>query len=173
MLGDPLNAVTTMGPLNSEAGVKKVERHIQDAVDKGARLICGGKRAHGYGSTLFFEPTILDGVTSDMAIYQEETFGPVAPVTVFDTDEEALLMANSSGYGLQMAVFTSSLKRATYFSKRLRAGCISVNASSEYYEEHFPFGGAVGTLSGWGKVGGKFGLDQVSHLKNVIIHMEG
>ena len=171
-LGSPLSPDTTLGPLNNEAGVRKLELQVQDAVAKGAKLLCGGHRAPQYGSRLFFEPTVLDGVTDQMLIYQEETFGPVAPVTVFDADEDALRMSGDSGYGLQMAVFTRSMRRARRFAAELRTGCVSVNLSSEYYERQFPFGGAVGTRSGWGRVGGKFGLEQVSHVKSILVNTE-
>lgn len=171
-MGNPLDESTTMGPICNEPGVAKMEAQVKEAVEKGAVLVCGGKRAPQYGSKLFFEPTILDGVTKDMDVYKEETFGPIAPITVFDTEEEALEMANASIFGLTKCVYTQSIKKANYFVSRLECGFVTVNATTNYYERHIPFGGTTGSETGWGRVGGMFAMEQMTHTKTVVYGME-
>ena len=104
----------TVGPLIDAAALAKMERQVADALDKGARLITGGERltADGLDAGCFYAPTLLADVTPDMLIYREETFGPVAPVIVFDDDDEAIAMANDTDYGLASYVYTQSLTRA-------------------------------------------------------------
>jgi succinate-semialdehyde dehydrogenase/glutarate-semialdehyde dehydrogenase len=171
-LGDPLDPATTMGPLNNEATAVKTEEHLADAVTKGAKIIVGGKRLMGKPTDLYFPPTVIDGVRRDMLLNLEETFGPVAPVVGFDTDAEAVEIANETGYGLQMAVFTSSIKRCFWYMDRLRTGNVVFNDSTDYWEAHEPFGGGGGTKSGHGRLGGRFTLDDVTHLKTVAIDFE-
>lgn len=171
-MGNPLDKSTTMGPICNEPGVAKMEEQVKEAVQKGARLICGGKRAPQYGSKLFFEPTIIDGVTKDMKVYQEETFGPIAPITVFDTEEEALEMANAGIFGLTKCVYTESIKKANYFVSQLECGFVTVNATTNYYERHIPFGGTTGSETGWGRVGGRFAMEQMTHTKTVVYGMD-
>ena len=98
-LGDPFDDATTLGPVNNEPTAAKTERHVADAVEHGATVLTGGARAPQHGSDLFFEPTVLDGVTNDMAIAREETFGPVAPVTAIRSEQEAIDLVNGSEYG--------------------------------------------------------------------------
>ncbi len=171
-LGNPFESGTTMGPLNNEQTAQKTDAHIKDAVEKGAKIIYGGGRAKGFPTNLYYEPTILDNVTPEMLINEEETFGPVAPIITFDTDEEALKIANDSRYGLQMAVFTSSLKRAKYFADRLKTGNLTVNASTCYWEAHQPFGGGPGTESGQGRLGGMYTIYDMTHLKTVLVDFD-
>ncbi|HXF35985.1 MAG TPA: aldehyde dehydrogenase family protein, partial [Actinomycetota bacterium] len=103
-LGDPFDDATTMGPLNNAPTVEKTERHVADAIDRGARVVAGGRRS-ALGP-LFYEPTILDGVTDEMEVAREETFGPVAPITAIGSEEEAVELVDRSPYGLLSAVFT-------------------------------------------------------------------
>jgi succinate-semialdehyde dehydrogenase/glutarate-semialdehyde dehydrogenase len=107
-----------------------------------------------------------------MLLNLEETFGPVAPVIRFETDEEAVEIANETGYGLQMAVFTSSIKRCFWYADKLRTGNVVFNDSTDYWEAHEPFGGGGGTKSGHGRLGGRYTLDDVTHLKTVAIDIE-
>ena len=99
-IGDPFDDATTLGPVNNEPTVAKTERHVRDAVDHGAAVLAGGSRAPSHGSDLFYEATVIDGVTADMAIAREETFGPVAPVSTIRSTEEAIDAVNGSPYGL-------------------------------------------------------------------------
>ncbi len=169
VLGNPLEVGTTMGPLNNAKVADKVERHVQDARSHGAEVVWGGRRAPELGSALYFQPTVVCGVTPDMAMSQEETFGPVVPLTPFDTDEQALQMAASQPYGLCAAVFTRNVGRAFYFAERVRAGIVNINGPSTYWEIHLPFGGASGTRSGVGRLGGRHMLESMTDLKTISV----
>ncbi len=130
-LGNGLEAGTNVGPLIDKAGYeKKVHEHVRDALNKGAQLVCGGEGFHrsdeedaGY----FYQPTILAGVTAEMRIMREETFGPVAPVVTFKTEEEAVRFANDSVYGLAAYLFTESLSRAIRVGEKLEYGIVGIN----------------------------------------------
>jgi acyl-CoA reductase-like NAD-dependent aldehyde dehydrogenase len=168
-LGDPLAEDTTMGPLNNRPVVEKVDRHLQDARDRGVEILLGGGRADGFPTDLYYELTVIDGVPTDSLLFREESFGPVLPVTTFADDEEAVRLANDSHLGLQAAVFTSSLRRAFTFIDRLRAGNVVVNDTTDYWEALEPFGGASGTRTGWGRVGGKWGLMDMTDLRTAVV----
>jgi acyl-CoA reductase-like NAD-dependent aldehyde dehydrogenase len=170
-LGDPFEPTTTMGPLNNEKNAAKIERHVADAVARGASLVAGGSRQPRFGSPLFFEPTILDGVTRDMAVAQEETFGPIAPVSTIRSVEEALDVVNGSPYGLLTSVFTRDLRRGLRFAEEARAGWVNINEGTNYWEPHLPFGGASGSRSGLGRVGGRFSIDRLTELKTVVVNL--
>jgi succinate-semialdehyde dehydrogenase/glutarate-semialdehyde dehydrogenase len=162
-----------MGPLNNEPTAGKFDRHVADAVDHGARLCCGGRRAEGYPTTLFAEPTVLDSVTPDMLIAREETFGPVVPVVEVASAAEALELTNRSPYGLTAAVFTGDLERGLAFAEAARAGWVNVNASTNLWESHLPFGGRSGSASGRGRVGGRYVLDELSEPKTIVFPAPG
>ncbi|HEX6870343.1 MAG TPA: aldehyde dehydrogenase family protein, partial [Micromonosporaceae bacterium] len=168
-LGDPFLASTTLGPLNNEATAAKLDRHIADAVGRGARLVLGGQRAAGFPTGLYYQYTLLDAVTPEMVVAQEESFGPVLPILVGDGDDELLRLANDTELGLQAAVFTRSLTRAFRFGEQLRAGSVVVNESTDYFEGAQPFGGAAGTRTGWGRVGGLAQLRDMTDLRTVIV----
>jgi acyl-CoA reductase-like NAD-dependent aldehyde dehydrogenase len=168
-LGDPLDEGTTMGPLNNRPVADKVERHIADARARGVDVLTGGGRAQGFPTDLYFELTVLDRVPTDSLLFRDESFGPVLPVTTFADDEEAIRLANDSHLGLQAAVFTSSLKRAFTFIDRLRVGNVVVNDTTDYWEALQPFGGASGTRTGWGRVGGKWALADMTDLRTAVI----
>ena len=110
-IGDPFEDATTLGPVNNEATAAKTERHVRDAVDRGAEVVVGGSRAPRLGSDLFYEATVLDGVTPEMEIAVEETFGPVAPVCTIASLDDAIDAVNASPYGLLAAIFTGDLRR--------------------------------------------------------------
>jgi acyl-CoA reductase-like NAD-dependent aldehyde dehydrogenase len=166
-LGDPFSPETTMGPLNNEATAAKFDRHLADAVAGGARICCGGRRADGFATRLFAEPTVLDGVTPGMAIEREETFGPVVPVVEVRSAAQALDLTNASPFGLTAAVFTSDLERGLAFAERARAGWVNINASTNLWESHLPFGGRAGSVSGTGRVGGSYPMDTFTEPKTV------
>jgi acyl-CoA reductase-like NAD-dependent aldehyde dehydrogenase len=166
-LGDPFDSRTTMGPLNNEATAAKFDRHVADAVAGGARVCCGGRRADGYPTRLYAEPTVLDGVTPGMAIEREETFGPVVPVVEVGSAAEALELTNASPFGLTAAVFTEDLERGLAFAERARAGWVNINASTNLWESHLPFGGRAGSVSGRGRVGGSYPMDTFTEPKTV------
>jgi len=161
-----------MGPLNNRATLEKTEEHLDDARKKGAKILLGGKAEQGHPTDFYFPATVIDGVTRDMLLNTDETFGPVAPVITFETDEEAVEIANESRYGLQMSVFTSSIKKTFFYADRLRTGNLVVNDSTDYWEAHEPFGGGGGTKSGYGRLGGRYTLEDVTSLKTVAIDIQ-
>jgi acyl-CoA reductase-like NAD-dependent aldehyde dehydrogenase len=170
-LGDPFDPQTTMGPLNNEATAAKFDRHLADAVAGGARICCGGRRgrtATGLPTELYAQPTVLDGVLPGMAIEQEETFGPVVPVISVRSADEALELTNASEFGLTAAIFTEDLERGLAFAERARAGWVNINASTNLWESHLPFGGRAGSVSGRGRVGGRFPMETFSETKTVL-----
>ncbi len=169
VLGNPLQAETTMGPLNNEPVAAKMDRHVTDARERGVEILTGGGRAPGFPTNLYYELTVADRVPTDTLLFREESFGPIVPVTTFRDDEEAIRMANDSPLGLQAAVFTSSLHRAFTFIDRLRVGNVVVNDTTDYWEALEPFGGASGTRTGWGRVGGKYGLMDMTDLRTAVI----
>ncbi len=168
-LGDPFDAETTMGPLNNEATASKFDRHVGDAVARGARVCIGGTRAKGFATELFAEPTVLDRVTPEMEIAVEETFGPVVPVVEVDSAEAALDLTNRSPFGLTAAVFTEDLERGLAFAERARAGWVNVNASTNLWESHLPFGGRSGSISGRGRVGGRYVIEAFTEPHTVVL----
>jgi len=170
-LGSPLSAETTLGPLNNAGVADKTCRHLHDSQVKGAVVLTGGRRAAEFGSELFFEPTVIDRVRSDMQIAQEETFGPVAPVMVAGSDDEILALANSGPYGLVGSVWTSDMKRAFRFAEAIRTGIVNVNETSAYWEPHIPFGGMSGKNSGIGRIGGRHSLEAMSDLKTIVLDL--
>jgi acyl-CoA reductase-like NAD-dependent aldehyde dehydrogenase len=170
-LGDPFADETTMGPLNNEPVADKMDGHVGDAVERGAELVAGGRRADGFPTTLYYEPTVLDGVSEEMEVAREETFGPIVPITTIRDDDEALAIANSSPYGLLAAVFTRDLRRGLRFAEGVRAGWVNINESSNYWESHLPFGGRAGSQSGVGRVGGRFPVETFTELKTVVVNL--
>jgi acyl-CoA reductase-like NAD-dependent aldehyde dehydrogenase len=148
-VGDPLDEETDMGPLCTEEVLGRTVEHVDDAVAKGARVVLGG----GHEGQ-FFEPTVIDGVTSEMRIAKEETFGPVAPIMTFRDLDEALAVANETDYGLTAAVFTRSLHDAWHAAEELRHGTVHINETTNYWDQLAPFGGAKKSgagreLAGW------------------------
>ena len=160
-----------MGPLNNEPAAEKVDRHVDEALERGAKLVVEGGRTNGHPTPLYYRPTVVADVTEDMAIAREETFGPVVPVTRIHSDEEALTIANASPYGLLAAVWTRDLARGLRFAEGVRAGWVNVNESTNYWESHLPFGGRSGSRSGVGRVGGRHPLDVFTEQKTVVISL--
>jgi len=150
-LGDPFDDGTNMGPLNNEPTAAKMDRHMADAVERGAEVLMGGKRATGHPTDLYYEFTILDRVPEESLVSQEESFGPVLPILSARDDEDAVGVANRTRLGLQAAVFTNDLTKAFYYADRIRSGTVIVNDSTDTWETFQPFGGAAGTDTGWGR----------------------
>lgn len=168
-LGDPFDPETTMGPLNNESTAAKMDEHVADALERGANLLRGGSRAGGFPTGLYYEPTVVDGVTENMKAAREETFGPIVPITTVRSDEEALRAVNSSPYGLLSAVFTQDLARGLRFAESVRTGWVNINATTNHWESHLPFGGGAGSLSGIGRVGGRHPMETFTELKTVVV----
>src|SRR2546421_1307018 len=172
-LGDPFEAETKVGPMTNEPTAAKMDAHLEDAVGKGAEVVLGGSRAGGQPTELYYEPTVVTGVGLDTLINREETFGPIVPLIRVRSDDEALRIANDSHLGLQAAVYTSSLSRAFAYTDNLRVGNVVVNDSTDYWEAHEPFGGAAGTQSGWGRIGGRYTMLDMSDLKTAVLDVGG
>ncbi|EEA01010.1 succinic semialdehyde dehydrogenase [Burkholderia sp. H160] len=159
-VGNGLDANVDLGPLIDDAAVAKVEEHIGDALAKGARLLYGGRR-HALGGT-FFEPTVLRDVTPSMLIAHEETFGPVAPLIRFDSDDDALTMANDSEYGLAAYLYSRDAARIWRNAARLESGMVGINCGL-ISNEVAPFGGVK--QSGLGREGSHLGIDEFLEVK--------
>lgn len=151
-----------IGPLMNEKAVQKQEEHVRDALDKGARLLTGGQR-HSRGP-LFFEPTVLADVPADAAIMHEETFGPVAPIAPFDTEDEVIARANATEYGLVAYVHTQDPRRIYRISRALQFGMVAVNRT-KVTGAPIPFGGMK--QSGLGREGARQGLEEFTEIKYV------
>jgi succinate-semialdehyde dehydrogenase/glutarate-semialdehyde dehydrogenase len=163
-VGDGLKGPTEQGPLIDAKAVAKVEEHIADAVAKGGRIALGGKR-HALGGT-FFEPTIVTHVTPAMLVAREETFGPIAPVFSFRTEQDAIRMANDTEFGLASYFYTRDLARSWRVSEGLEYGIVGVNTGL-ISTEVAPFGGVK--ESGFGREGSKYGILDYTELKYVCI----
>jgi succinate-semialdehyde dehydrogenase/glutarate-semialdehyde dehydrogenase len=163
-VGNGLQADTEQGPLIDNAAVKKVEEHIADAVARGARVVAGGRR-HALGGT-FFQPTVLTGATPEMAVAREETFGPLAPLFRFETEAEAIAMANATEFGLAAYLFTRDLARSWRVSEGIEYGMVGINTGL-ISTEVAPFGGVK--ESGMGREGSKYGIEDYLVVKYVCI----
>ena len=163
-VGDGLSEDVQFGPLINEAAVEKVEEHIADATAKGAKIETGGNR-HALGGN-FFEPTILTGVTEDMLVTTEETFGPLAPLFKFDTEEEVVAKANDTIFGLASYFYSREIGRITRVQEALEYGIVGVNTGI-ISTELAPFGGVK--QSGLGREGSHHGMDDYLELKYVCL----
>ena len=163
-VGDGLAGQTDQGPLIDAKAVAKIEEHISDAVTHGAKILIGGKK-HALGGT-FFQPTILTGVTSAMLMAREETFGPVAPLFKFDTEAEAIAMANDTEFGLAAYLYTRDLARSWRVSEAVEYGIVGLNTGI-ISTEVAPFGGVK--ESGVGREGSKYGILDYTEMKYICV----
>jgi succinate-semialdehyde dehydrogenase/glutarate-semialdehyde dehydrogenase len=163
-VGKGTEAGVTMGPLIDAQGMAKVEEHVADAIGKGAKVVLGGKR-HALGG-LFFEPTLLTEVTPAMKVSNEETFGPVAPLYRFKTDEEAIEMANASEFGLAAYFYARDVGRVMRVAEAIESGMVGINVGI-LANEVAPFGGVK--QSGLGREGSKYGIDDFLEIKYLAL----
>ena len=161
-IGDPHDPETVIGPLINDEQINTVHSQVRDAVDRGARLLTGGN----YEGRLY-QPTILSGVTRDMKIFTDETFGPAAPILAVKDVDEALAVANDSAYGLSSGVITNDLQKALYIAENLESGMVHINDQSVYDEPYCPFGGCKD--SGVGREGGRHSMEEMSRMKWMTI----
>jgi benzaldehyde dehydrogenase (NAD) len=161
-VGDAADPGTQVGPMVHEPAGQHVESLIRDAVDLGAEVLAGGRR-HG----LFFEPTVLRGVTAKMRIYHEESFGPVASIIEAASEDDAVAIANDTRYGLSSAIFTADVAHALELAKRIRSGICHINGATVHDEPQMPFGG-VGD-SGFGRFGSRAALEEFTELRWITI----
>jgi len=167
--GDGFLEDVSLGPIIDKAGFLKIKEHVEDAVSKGAEVVCGGVGHHMSESEdagYFFEPTILKNVTRDMMIMNEETFGPIVPVMEFKSDEEAIEISNDTNYGLAAYVFTESISRGFKVSEALEFGIVGLNTGAPSSAQA-PFGGFK--ESGLGREGGHFGLEEFLEVKYIAL----
>src|SRR3990170_1581185 len=167
-MGNPLDESVHIGPLIDEEGLNKVKLHVEDALSKGAELLTGGcrRKDNEFSKGLFFEPTVLSLVTHDMQIMREETFGPVAPILTFKSDDEVLSYANEPPYGLAAFFYTRDLSRAIRIAESMEYGLVGIN-NSNLGAVQIPFGGQK--HSGYGKEGGRMGLEEFLETKLISI----
>ncbi|XP_028398102.1 succinate-semialdehyde dehydrogenase, mitochondrial-like [Dendronephthya gigantea] len=163
IVGDGLDKSSSQGPLINEKAVIKVERHIKESVEQGAKVICGGNRLNELGGT-FFEPTILTDVTNEMPVSREETFGPIAPLLKFENEAEAIAMANATFSGLAGYFYSQDFKQIWRVAEALDVGMVGVN-SGLLSSEGSPFGGMK--QSGIGTEASKYGINEYIELKSV------
>ena len=168
-LGHPWDEATTMGPLNNEGVARKMDTHVRDAVDRGAEIIFGGRRADNHPTNLYYQPTVLDRVSRDSLANREETFGPIAPVIVVRDVDDAIAVANSCNLGLCASVYTSNMNAAFYCAERLECGVVNVNESAAYWDGRTPFGGWSGKGSGVGRLGGMESVRFMTQIKSVVL----
>jgi acyl-CoA reductase-like NAD-dependent aldehyde dehydrogenase len=168
-LGDPLDAATTMGPVNNEPGAAKMDQHVSDAVARGATVVAGGSRANGFPTDLYWQPTVLDRVPPDSIAATEETFGPIAPIVGIGSLEEAIEQTNSQSFGLMAAIFTGDLAAGMRYADSVHMGLVNVNETTNYWEAHLPWGGRARSESGIGRVGGRYPMDTLTELQTVLL----
>jgi len=161
-VGNGFEDGVVQGPLIEDAAVQKVERHVQDAIAKGGKVVVGGKKLNGQ----FFEPTVISGATADMLCAKEETFGPFAPVFRFDKDQEAIDAANNTEFGLASYFYSRDVGRIFRVSEALEYGMVGINVGV-IATEHVPFGGVK--QSGLGREGSSHGMDEYLEMKYLCI----
>jgi succinate-semialdehyde dehydrogenase / glutarate-semialdehyde dehydrogenase len=165
-VGNGFEAGVTQGPVIDDAAVKKIESHVADAVAKGAKVVTGGHRVQGLGSAQFYEPTVLSGATADMLCAKEETFGPVAPVFRFKTDDEAVAMANATEFGLAAYFYSRDIGRIFRIAEGIESGMIGINTGIISTAE-VPFGGVK--QSGLGREGSRHGIEDYLEMKYLCL----
>jgi aldehyde dehydrogenase (NAD+) len=165
-VGDPRQMPNCIGPIINQRQLDKIHDHVQDAVARGALVLCGG----GHDG-LYFQPTVLGNVTRDMKVFREETFGPVAPIIVAENEDEAIAIANDSDYGLSAGIMTRNEERGLRIARQLRTGMAHINDSSVNDEPHVPFGG-VGA-SGIGRHGGRQGVEMFTETRWITLERGG
>lgn len=164
-VGDPADPSVGMGPLIREAQRKRTEDYVEIARSEGARLVVGGRRPAGLDRGFFYEPTLFDDVHNQWRIAQEEVFGPVGIVIGYDSDEEAIALANDSDFGLSGGIISRDVGRAYEMALALRTGGVSINGGSGTMSSHMPFGGIK--RSGYGREYGLEGLNEYTYIKSI------
>jgi len=165
-VGNPREMANCIGPIINKKQLDKIRDHVDEAVAKGAKILCGGRN-----EGLYFQPTVLTHVTVDMKIYREETFGPVAPIITAENVDHAVELANDSDYGLSAGIITRNEERGLEVARRLRTGMAHINDSPVNDEPHVPFGGV--NASGLGRHGGRPGIDTFTELRWITLERGG
>jgi benzaldehyde dehydrogenase (NAD) len=165
-VGDPAAQQVHLGPIINEKQAARVETLVRDAVEKGATITAGGAR-----DGLFYKPTVMVNVTTDMQLYKEEIFGPVAPITTFKTEAEAIALANDTAYGLASSIFTRDQGRAMRVARQLRTGIVHINDQTVNHEVFGPIGG-MGASGNGARSGGPSALDEYTQWQWITVHDE-
>jgi succinate-semialdehyde dehydrogenase/glutarate-semialdehyde dehydrogenase len=165
-VGNGFDAGVTQGPVIDDAAMQKIESHVADALAKGARIVTGGRRVEGLGAPHFYEPTVLANASADMLCAQEETFGPVAPVFRFATDDEAIAMANATEFGLAAYFYSRDIGRIFRIAEGLESGMVGINTGIISTAE-VPFGGVK--QSGLGREGSRHGIEDYLEMKYLCL----
>lgn len=164
-MGGGLDKATTQGPLVNKSAVAKVVEHVTDATSKGAKVEAGGKPPSDKAG-FFHQPTVLSGVTQDMLVARDETFGPLAPVFEFETEADAIRLANDTEFGLAGYFFSKDIGRVMRVANKLKVGMVGANTGKISAAEA-PFGGVK--ESGYGKEGSLYGLAEYQNIKSITI----
>jgi aldehyde dehydrogenase (NAD+) len=163
-VGDPHDPQTVIGPLIRRTQCAFIDEHVADAAAKGAKVLTGGTHQDN-----FYQPTVIAGVTPQMRIYSEESFGPITSIIKVDSAEEALTIANDTSYGLSAGVITNDLQKAMDLALRLESGMVHINDTTVSDEPHIPFGGIKN--SGFGREGGNYSMEEMTELKWITIQL--
>jgi succinate-semialdehyde dehydrogenase/glutarate-semialdehyde dehydrogenase len=164
VVGDPTDPKTEVGPLANQQMIDDIDKQIRASIDQGAKLVTGGKKLEVNGC--FYQPTILSGVTKDMVVFKEEVFGPVLPIISFETNEEAITLANDCLYGLGATIFTQDIKLAEELASKIEAGSVFINNQVKS-DSRLPFGGVK--KSGYGRELSDYGIREFVNIKTVYI----
>jgi acyl-CoA reductase-like NAD-dependent aldehyde dehydrogenase len=170
VVGDPTDFATTMGPLVAGFQRDKVEHYVKLGLEAGAKLVCGGARPKGLDRGFYFTPTIFTGVTNDMVLAREEIFGPVLSVISYDSEDQALAIANDCDYGLAAGVWSEDLERAQRLAEKIESGTVWIN-DYNLLNLRFPFGGYK--QSGLGRELGPHGLAAFTRTKHIHVGQPG
>ena len=172
VVGNPMDEKTTMGPVHNRSTVDTVMEHVQDAIDKGAKVVSEhwGK-VEGAPTEHYLYPTVIDHVSKDALLNIEETFGPVVPLVRFQEESEIMGLIAMSPYGLAAGVYTEDLKKGMQMAEEMRFGYVNINSGSSYWDWTFPAGGAGGSQSGYGRSGGKWSILEMSEERCVSVNL--
>jgi acyl-CoA reductase-like NAD-dependent aldehyde dehydrogenase len=173
LVGDPFDGASTFGPLHLAQTAEKMSRHVDDALTLGAVLVRGGAPLPDAPTDRYWPVTVLAGVDPSSAVIREETFGPIVPIAAFASEGELRFLVDQGRYGLSAAVFSGDEMRARRLAVRLPAGTVVVNANSNTWETHVPFGGYPGRSSGLGRVGTPASLLELSTTRTITVHRRG
>ena len=167
-IGNPIDPSVNFGPLIRDVARTRTENYVEIARSQGATLVSGGKRPEGLDKGFYFEPTLFTDVQNSHRIAQEEVFGPIGAVIGYDTDEEAIAIANDSDFGLSGGIFSGNVGHAYEMALQLRTGGVSINGGSGRMSSHAPFGGIK--RSGYGREYGEDGLNEFTYIKTIGFH---
>ena len=174
VLGDPFDPKVTMGPMHAKDTIDIVVKHIDDAIAKGATLVCGGGRDTSKPTDHYVMPTVLDHVTRDALVNTDETFGPVLPLVRFKDESEIVDIINDSPYRLFSAIFTRDVDKALTMAQTcdFNFGCVNINEGSNFWDTMLPAGGGGGSASGHGRSGGKYSIEDFSEERLIAVNLQ-